>query len=88
MTMQDLTLDGAKTGTTSGGSTGQICTKSGLYKATDGKIEFIEYYAVNDVYHYFPSGNGNRKCTWTRLSKTTDGSRTSFESVKVVAGTA
>lgn len=87
MNMQDLTLDGAKTGTSTGGSTGQICTKTGLYKATDGKIEFIEYYAINDIFRYFPGGNGNKKCTWTRLSITSDGSRTSFESVKVVAGT-
>jgi len=30
-------------GNLGGSTTGTICTKSGLYKTTDGKIEFIEY---------------------------------------------
>jgi len=86
---QDLVLDTAKggTGTTSGGSTGQTCAKTGLYKATDGKIEFIEYIAQGTAFPPFPGGNGNKKCTWSRLSLATDGGQGSFTAVKVDAGT-
>ena len=75
--------DGASTGTT-----GTTCTKTGLFKSTDGKIEFIEYIAAGDVFPPFPGGKGTKSCTWTRLSVSSDGSKTSFESVKVTAGTA
>lgn len=87
---QELTLESqefAKAPTTTSGSTGQTCLKTGLYKATDGKIEFIEYYSANDVFRPFPGGNGTKKCTWTKLSVTSDGSRTGFDAVKVEAGT-
>lgn len=84
---QDLTLDSGKGGTTSGGSTGQTCTATGLYKATDGKIEFIEYIRKNTAFPPFPGGNGNKKCTWSALSPSSDGTRNSFTSVKVEAGT-
>lgn len=74
-------------GTSSGFTTGTICPKSGLYKATDGKIEFIEYVSKDDVFPPFPGGNGTKKCTWTRLSVSSDGGKTSFTAVKVAAGT-
>lgn len=83
---QEFTQEFAKGGTTTGGSTGQTCLKTGLYKATDGKIEFIEYYSVNDVFRPFPGGNGTKKCTWSRLSLAADGSKKSFNAVMVEAG--
>ena len=86
----NTTLDGAKVGGTTssgGGTTGQICTKTALYKATDGKILFIEFIEANTAFPPFPGGRGNKSCTWSRLSKTTDGARTSYESVLVEPGT-
>jgi hypothetical protein len=76
----------AKAPTSTSGATGQACLKTGLYKATDGKIEFIEYYSVDDVFRHFPGGNGTKKCTWTKLSVASDGNKTGFTAVKVEAG--
>ena len=84
---QDLIANGGGTTTTIKGTTGGTCSVSGLYKATDGKIEFIQPYVVNDKFFAFPGGNGKSKCTWTLMSKSSDGSRTSFDAVKVTAGT-
>jgi len=81
--MQDF--QAAKTGT---GSTGTICTKTGLYKASDGKIEFIELIEDGQSFPPFPGGNGKKSTTWTRLSVSSDGNKTGFESVLVPAGTA
>ena len=75
-----------KTGTTSF-STGSICPKTGLYKTSDGKMEFIEFYGLNDIFRNYPGGNGTKKCSWTRLTLATDGGQRSFEGVKVDAGT-
>ena len=68
------------------GATGVICKKNGLYKASDGKIEFIEYIDENTAFPPFPGGTGTASCTWTLLSLTADGNRTSFSPVKVAAG--
>ena len=68
-------------------TTGQICPKSGLYKATDGKVEIIEYIPLNATFPPFGGGNGTKKCTWTRLTLASDGSKTTFTAVKVAAGT-
>ena len=87
MNIQDLTADGTKTSSTSGGSTGEICNDTSLYTASDKYMQFIEYIENGAVYPYFPGGNGNKKCTWSRLSLSTDGSKTSFTSVKVESGT-
>ena len=73
--------------TTTSGTTGGTCLKTGLYKATDGKIEFIVYFAVGDIFGKFPGGNRTKKCTWTKLSVAADGSRNSFTAVKVADGT-
>ena len=81
-------LSGNKTGTTiDSGKTGGTVMKTGLYKASDGKTEFIELLEQNQLFPPYPGGNGTAKCTWTRMTTATDGSRTSFESVKVDAGT-
>ena len=73
-------------GTTTTGTTGGTCSVSGLYKATDGRIEFIQPFVVGDKFFAFPGGTAKSKCTWTLMSKSTD-NRTSFTAVKVAAGT-
>jgi hypothetical protein len=74
-------------GNLGGSTTGTICPKSGLYKSTDGKIEFIEYIVAGAAFPNFPGGTGTKKGTWTKVSLATDGDRTSLEAVKVAAGT-
>jgi hypothetical protein len=74
-------------GNLGGSTTGTICTKSGLYKSTDGKIEFIEYIAAGDPFPPFPGGTGTKKGTWNRVTLATDGDKTSLQAVKVAAGT-
>ena len=74
-------------GNLGGSTTGTICNKSGLYKTTDGKIEFIEYIVAGAAFPNFPGGTGTKKCTWNKVTLATDGSRTSVDAVKVEAGT-
>jgi len=69
------------------GTTGTICGETSLYQATDGKMVFIEHIPAGAAFPPYPGGKGTKSCTWTRLSKATDGSKTSFESVLVEAGT-
>ena len=84
-----MTQDAMKGGGGStGGGTGTICAKSGVYKATDGKIEFLVYWAAGEAFGYFPGGNGTKKCTWQQLTLAADGARKGFVAVKVSAGTA
>ena len=85
MQSQDFLAGGGNGGTTSY-TTGQVCPKSGLWKATDGKVEIIEYIALNALFPAFGGGNGTKKCTWTRLTLAADGGKTSFTAVKVAAG--
>ena len=68
------------------GTTGGTCLETSLYKATDGKIEFIEYIQAGDPFPAFPGGTGTKKCTWTKLTKSADGGKQGFTSVKVAAG--
>jgi len=68
-------------------TTGQVCPKSGLWKSTDGKIEFIEYIVLNALFPPFPGGTGTKKGTWTRVTLATDGGKTSVDAIKVEAGT-
>jgi hypothetical protein len=82
---QELRGGGGNIGTSY--TTGQVCPKSGLWKTTDGKIEFIEYIGLNDIFPPFPGGTGTKKGTWNRVTLATDGSRTSVDAVKVAAGT-
>ncbi len=81
-----MSQDATKTGTTSG-TTGTICTVSGFYKATDGRIEFIQPFVAGEKFFAFPGGTAKSKCTWTLMSKSTD-DRTSYTAVKVAAGSA
>ena len=87
-TNQELISGGGNGGsTTTSFATGTICPKTGLYKTSDGKIEVIEYYAINDVFRTGPGGNGMKKCSWTRVTLATDGDKTTYTAVKVEAGT-
>ena len=72
-------------GTTTG-TTGGTCSVSGFYRATDGKIEFIQPFVAGEKFFAFPGGTAKTQCTWTLMSKATD-NRTSFTAVKVAAGT-
>lgn len=70
------------------GQTGTVCTRTGLYKATDGKTAVIEVYEQGQLYLAYPGGNGKTKCTWTSLSVAEGDSNSGFRSVLVPAGTA
>jgi hypothetical protein len=84
---QDFTAQEFKGGNTGNGTTGGTCLETSLYKATDGKIEFVELIQAGDAFPPFPGGKGTKACAWTRLTVASDGSKTGFTSVKVVAGT-
>ena len=79
-------LSGNKT-TTDIGKTGSTVLKTGLYKASDSKTQFIELLEQGQLFPPYPGGNGTSKCTWTRMTTATEGSKTSFDSVLVDAGT-
>lgn len=83
---QELTAGGGGNTTTSF-STGSICPKTGLWKTSDGKIQVIEFYSAGEAFRNSPSGNGTKKCSWTRITVTSDGGKTSFDGVMVEAGT-
>ncbi len=84
---QELAAGGGNNSTTSY-STGSVCPKTGLWKTSDGKIEVIEFYSLGELFRLSPSGNGTKKCSWTRVTLASDGSKTGFTAVKVDAGTA
>ncbi len=83
-----MSQDTQKAPTTTTGTTGGTCMVSGLYKATDGRIEFIQPFVVGDNFFAFPGGTAKSKCTWTLMSKSTDGSKSTFTAVRVAAGSA
>jgi hypothetical protein len=65
------------------GATGTVCTKSGLYKATDRRAQYVEMFFVGDAFRYFPGGKGTKTTTWylvtgtaTAPVSTTDGTGT------------
>jgi hypothetical protein len=72
-----------KVGGNSPGGTGTLCTDTNLYKTTDNKAEYIEHIAAGDLFPNFPGGTGKGKCVWTKITLATDGSRKSFDAVKV-----
>jgi hypothetical protein len=85
---QELTAGGGGNTTTSSGKTGSTVLQTGLYKASDNKTQFIELLEQGQLFPPYPGGNGTSKCTWTRMTTATEGSKTSFDSVLVDAGTA
>lgn len=82
---QELTANKAPSG---GGATGTTCGKTGLYKASDGKIESVLLIKKGDAFPPFVGASGTTKTTWYAVTEGADGSRESFTSVKVAAGTA
>jgi len=88
--------------TTISGATGTVCTRSGLYKATDRRAQYIEMYYVGDAFRNFPAGKGTKTTTWylvtgtsTSAVSSTDGTGTvttpgdgGFTSVVVEPGAA
>jgi hypothetical protein len=84
------------------GATGAVCTKDGLYKATDRRAQYLELYSVGDIFRNFPGGKGTKTTTWYLVTGTststvtsTDGTGTvtapddgGFTSVVVSPGTA
>jgi hypothetical protein len=68
------------------GTSGTTCTKTGLYKASDGKIEFVVQVEKGKPFPKFPGGSGTSNTTWTAVGSS-DSDRSSFEAVKVAAGT-
>jgi hypothetical protein len=78
---QDLTAKGGTS--TTGYATGTICPKTGSYKSSTKYTDTIVVFVKGAT---FPTGSDGKKTTWTALSSS-DASRTSFDSVKVVAGT-
>lgn len=71
-----------KVGTT-GYATGTICPKTGSYRSSSKYLDTIVLFSKGDK---FPTGVDGSKTTWTALSSS-DSTKTSFESVKVTAGT-
>ena len=80
------------------GSTGAVCTKNGLYKATDNKAQYIELISAGTTFPPFPGGKGTKSTTWYLVQQTTttvtgEGSAVTttgdggFSSVLVPAGT-
>lgn len=67
----------------SGYATGSICPRTGNYKSSNKFMDTIIMVCKGDA---FPTGSDGAKTTWTALSSA-DSSKTSFESVKVSAGT-
>ena len=74
------------------GTTGAICTKTGVYRCTDNKAQYLEVIVQNDQFPPFPGGKGTSKTTWTLMSTSTAGTAVTtddggFKSVMVDAGT-
>jgi hypothetical protein len=71
----------------SGGSTGQICAATSLYKASDGKITSVLLVKKGEAFPPFVGASGTTKTTWTAVTESSDGGKTGFQSVTVPAGT-
>ena len=88
----DLSVFKPPAGTVSG-TTGSTCSRTGVYRCTDNKAQYLEVIAQGDLFPPFPGGKGTSKTTWTLMTSTTasgapkteDGG---FRSVLVDAGTA
>lgn len=79
-----MTQENTRIGFTTSYATGSICPKTGSYKTSNKYMDTIVVVAKGTK---FPAGTDGSKVYWTALSASSDGSSTSFESVKVTAGT-
>lgn len=78
---------------TVGGTTGATCTKTGVYRCTDNKAQYLEVIVQGELFPPFPGGKGTSKTNWTLMTTSTSGTAVSsddgeFKSVLVDAGTA
>ncbi|HEX2272060.1 MAG TPA: hypothetical protein VHH35_21135 [Pyrinomonadaceae bacterium] len=71
---------------TTGGTTGSLCSRTGLYRATDGKIVSVLLIKKGDTFPPFVGASGTTKTTWYAVTDR-DSTKSSFESVTVAAGT-
>lgn len=78
-----MNQENLKTGFSSGYATGTICPKTGSYRSSNKYMDTIIVVVKGDK---FPTGPDGSKTTWSALSTSTDGGKTSFDSVKVTAG--
>lgn len=88
----DLSVFKPPSGTVSG-TTGSTCSKTGVYRCTDNKAQYLEVVALGDPFPPFPGGKGTSKTTWTLMTSSTSGTAATtddggFRSVLVDAGTA
>jgi hypothetical protein len=67
------------------GRSGTICTKTGLYTATDGRIQFVTMVEAGNAYPAFPGGTANSSASWRKVG-TAEASKTSFDAVTAPAG--
>jgi hypothetical protein len=66
------------------GATGAVCTKSGLYKATDRRAQYVEMYYVGDAFRNFPGCKGTKTTTWYLVSGTSTSSVTNTDGTGTV----
>lgn len=70
--------------TTISGATGTICTKSGVYKATDRRAQYLEMYFVGDAFRNFPGSKGTKTTTWYLVTGTSSSSVTNTDGTGTV----
>ena len=66
------------------GATGAVCTKSGLYKATDRRAQYVEMYYVGDAFRNFPGGRGTKTTTGYLVTGTSTSSVSSTDGTGTV----
>ena len=70
--------------TTISGATGTVCTKSGVYKSTDRRAQYLETYFVGDAFRNFPGGKGTKTTTWYLVTGTSSSSVTNTDGTGTV----
>ena len=66
-----------------GFQTGAICTDSNLYRCDDDIFQIMEYVAAGQPFPNAPFGNGKGKTVWRKVTLATDGTRKTFNGLKV-----
>lgn len=83
---QELAAGGGNGSTSTGFVTGQVCTSSGTYRASNKYMDIVSLYVVGEVFRTMYDG---KKATWFPLSSSLSTNKEgSFTSVKVDAGAA
>lgn len=68
-----------ETARVSGGKTGTICTKTGSYRCSSSKIQFIVFFKKGDIFQGFPSDGS--ATTWYAIKDTSTTSSSTFDAV-------